>query len=259
MTLRNLTAVLAAAVGAGGVLAGFVTRDALWLTIQVCVVDATLTGTPFPCVLVNTTPGKGRGYAVLRAPFGAPDMILTPTRRVIGVEDPWLQSPDAPNYFDAAWRARRFLSGPGGKTLDGHFALAVNPAHLRSQDQFHIHLGCLAPAVRRWLPRLAGNLPIGTWTRLDAVMTGSSFWALRTGRGDLGGIEPLRLAAQGLADKTQIMSRLTLLVAQVGAEDDYELVILVSTANVSGSLGQISAENLLDLACADGSELPGRI
>ena len=54
-------------------------------------------------------------------------------------------------------------------------------------------------------------------------MTGSSFWALRTGRGDLAGVEPLRLAAQGLADETQSMSRLTLLVAQVRPEDDDEL------------------------------------
>jgi CDP-diacylglycerol pyrophosphatase len=259
MTLRTLTAVLTAAVGASGLLAGFVARDALWLTVQACVVDAMLTGAPFPCLLVDTAAGETRGYAVLRAPFGAPDLILTPTRRVIGLEDPWLQSRGAPNYFDAAWRARRFLSAPGGKPLDPYFALAVNPAHLRSQDQFHIHLGCLAPVVRRWLPRLAGNLPIGTWTRLDAVMTGSSFWALRTGRGDLAGIEPLRLAAQGLADKTQSMSRLALLVAQVRAEDDVELVILASAANLSGSFGRKSAKNLLDLACADGSESPGPI
>jgi hypothetical protein len=36
-------------------------------------------------------------------------------------------------------------------------------------------------------------------------------------------------------------------------------VILASTTNVSGSLGGTSAENLLDLACANGSELPGGI
>jgi hypothetical protein len=55
------------------------------------------------------------------------------------------------------------------------------------------------------------------------------------------------------------MSRLTLLVAQVGPEDDDELVILASATNVSGSLGGTSAENLLDLACANGLELPGGI
>ena len=37
------------------------------------------------------------------------DTILAPTRRITGVEDPFLQSPEAPNYFDAAWRARTFL------------------------------------------------------------------------------------------------------------------------------------------------------
>ena len=71
--MRSLTAVLAAAVGTGGLLAAFVVRDALWLTVQACVVDATLTGAPFPCLLVDMAAGEARGYAVLRAPFGAQD------------------------------------------------------------------------------------------------------------------------------------------------------------------------------------------
>ena len=58
MTLRSLTAVLAAAVGTGGLLAAFVVRNALWLTVQACVVDATLTGAPFPCLLVDMAAGE---------------------------------------------------------------------------------------------------------------------------------------------------------------------------------------------------------
>lgn len=259
MTLRSLTIVLAvAAVGAGGLLAAALARDALWLTVQACVADARLIGAPFPCLLVDAAGDETRGYAVLRAPFGPPDIILTPTRRVVGVEDPWLKSRDVPNYFDAAWRARRFLSGPDRKPPESRrFALAVNPAHLRSQDQFHIHLGCLAPAVQRWLPLLAPKLPVGEWTRLDAEMTGASFWALRTGQGDLARVEPLRLVAQGLADKMQSPSRLALLVAQVRAEEDNELVILAATASASGSLGREAAENLLDLGCASESGRSG--
>ncbi len=45
------------------------------------------------------------GYVVLRWPFGPPDTVLAPTRRVMEVEDPWLQLPNAANYFDAAWLA----------------------------------------------------------------------------------------------------------------------------------------------------------
>ena len=174
---------------------------------------------------------------------------MTPTRRVVGVEDRWLQSRDAPNYFDAAWRARRFLSLLGGKPPDARrFALAVNPSPPKSGPVSHpprlsgARRSALASAVGCELANRDVDAPRRRHDRL-------LLWALRTGRRDLAGVEPLRLAAQELADKTQSMSRLTLLVAQVRPEDDDELVILASATNVSGSLrGHRPQELFLDLA-----------
>ena len=132
-----------------GVFAASPMRQALWQTVRACVADFKLTGGSFPCSLVDLTGGEERGYVVLRAPFGPPDTVLAPTRRVIGVEDPWLQSPDSPNYFDAAWRARAYLKGSDGRSpRTDEFALAVNSALTRSQDQLHIHLGCFLPAMK---------------------------------------------------------------------------------------------------------------
>ena len=43
------------------------------------------------------------------------DLILSPTRQIVGIEDPFLRLPDAPSYFDAAWRARSLLADAGGR------------------------------------------------------------------------------------------------------------------------------------------------
>ena len=227
-------------------------RNALWLAVQACRTNFKLIGSPFPCLQVDLTGGEERGYVVLRSPIGPSDTILAPTRRVIGIEDPWLQLPDAPDYFEAAWRARALLKGADdGRPGPDHYALAVNSALTRSQDQFHIHIGCLAPAFRRWLPDLLAKLPSGQWAPLDVAMAGSSFRALRLGRTDLRGVAPIRLAAQGLSGKAQ--SRLAILVTQIRIADADELIILASTASASGSLGSGSAEDMIDPGCSGDS------
>ena len=240
------------------VAAGLFARDALWLTVQACRTDFKLIGSPFPCLQVDLTGGDERGYVVLKSPFGPLDIILTPTRRVVGIEDPWLQLPDAPDYFEAAWRARAIIKDARGaaRGLD-NAALAVNSALTRSQDQFHIHIGCLAPPIRRWLPGLVAGLPSGEWARLDVAMAGSSFRALRLGRTDLAGVKPVRLAAQELAGKASL-ARLSILVAQIRVAGADELVLLASTASASGSLGSGSAEDMIDPGCSGGSSAAGR-
>jgi len=123
-------------------------RQALWQVVRACLATYTLTGVAFPCLKVNLTSGVERGYVVLRPMFGSPDTILTPTRKVVGLEDPWLRTAAAPNYFEAAWNARTLVKSarsPGREEA----ALAVNSEGLRGQDQLHIHIGCLVPSARQ--------------------------------------------------------------------------------------------------------------
>jgi CDP-diacylglycerol pyrophosphatase len=87
-------------------------RMALWRVVRACVADYKLTGRPFPCLEVDLSGGEELGNVVLRPPL-LDDTILASTRRITGIEDPFLQSPEAPNYFDAAWRARTFLKDAG--------------------------------------------------------------------------------------------------------------------------------------------------
>jgi len=241
-----------------GLLASSARCLALWLAVRACVIDFKLTRSPFPCLKVDLTGGEERGYVVLRAPLGPPETILSPTRRVIGLEDPWLRSREAPNYFAAAWRARPLVEGPGGKPPEPDaFALAANSALMRSQEQFHIHLGCLAPALQRWLPMVAQKLPLGAWTRVDIPIAGAAFWGLRIGRADLSGVDPLQLAAEGLSDKIRNLTRLTIVVAGVRVDDRDESIILASYSSASGMLSEASAESMLGPDCSDRSRLTG--
>ena len=58
-----------------------------------------LTGAAFPCLKVDVSHGDERGYVLLRAPWGAPDLVLAPTRKIAGVEDPSLQNSGAAKLF----------------------------------------------------------------------------------------------------------------------------------------------------------------
>ena len=112
-------------------------RQALWQVVQACVADYQLAGASFPCLAVNLADGVDRGYVLLRSPVGEPDTILVPTRKVVGVEDEWLQSPAAPNYFAAALDARAFVKGMNGAAPRlNEVALAVNSRAGRSRTSF---------------------------------------------------------------------------------------------------------------------------
>jgi CDP-diacylglycerol pyrophosphatase len=76
-------------------------RDILLQVARTCVANHAVTGFAFPCLEVNTADGEERGYVVLRRP-GTPDIVLAPTKQVVGVEDPWLRTAEAPNYFGDA-------------------------------------------------------------------------------------------------------------------------------------------------------------
>ncbi len=81
------------AVTAFATLATGLDRLALRQVVRACGPDFKLTGAPFPCLEVDLSAGEERGSVVLRPPL-LDDMILAPTRKVAGIADPFLQSPD---------------------------------------------------------------------------------------------------------------------------------------------------------------------
>jgi CDP-diacylglycerol pyrophosphatase len=246
-TVRILAVVAVVTVSAGfAAYAMELHRMVLWQVVRACVADYKLTGTPFPCLEVDLTGGEERGTVVLRPPL-LEDTVLAPTRRITGIEDTFLRSPEAPNYFDAAWRARTFLDGPDGQAPEREaIALFVNSAIVRTQDQLHIHVGCLFPYARRTLAAAAPEVPMGEWAQIGPVVPHTMFWGYRIPGTDLGSVNPFRLAAEVVAGKTKDPGDLTVVVVGVRVEGDDQFLILASYSNAPHAWWPVGAENLLD-------------
>ena len=229
--------------------------QALWQVVRACVADYQTTGAFFPCLSVDLTGGIERGVVVLRSPFGAPDTVLSPTRQVVGVEDPWLQSPEAPDYFAAALSARAFVAKPDGSAprLD-EIALAVNSRSTRTQDQLHIHIGCASRQVRQAMRLQAAVMKVGEWTRFDSLVPGSDLWAFRTGRADLAQTDPFRLAAERFAVRNADLGRLMVGVVGTKIAKRVELVVLVADHGAQERNGHLWAEDVVDSDCFASGE-----
>ena len=248
----SITLVLSVLAGLVSAFAGFSDgrRGALWEVVRACVVNHTITGFAFPCLEVNTADGEDRGYVVLRRP-GTRDIVLAPTKRVVGVEDPWLRNAEAPNYFRDAWNARSFLNELERRPL-GHqgVALAVNSLLLRAQDQLHIHIGCISPVLGRGIGLVAPELSDSGWTRLNWHVRGPDVWARRISQSSLDGVNPFRLAA-GIPDGDAKPTQIGIVIAGYelanGRDDFVELAWLDDTARPGGSL---TADGLLDPSCS---------
>jgi CDP-diacylglycerol pyrophosphatase len=252
---KVLFLLLALAAQAAGVEAD---RGALWRVVQSCVADHALTGAAFPCLDVNLSGGKERGYVVLRRPLANLDLILAPTTKILGVEDPRLQSLEAPNYFEDAWSARVFLTARRKIPLaHDDVALAVNSRELRSQDQLHIHIGCLSRETKQTLASLALQLPDDRWVRIGQTMTigkglhAAGFWGRRVARESLAEVNPFRLATEAYPNDGEMRAHTTIVVAGVElarARDGF--VLLASYGEPSGPGDQASAEDFLDASCS---------
>jgi CDP-diacylglycerol pyrophosphatase len=155
-------------------------REALWPVVQACLVNHDLTGAAFPCLEVNVSAGTDRGYVILRSPLDLHDFVLAPTKKIVGMEDTSLQAADAPNYFEEAWNAREILArGMRGSPARDDVALAVNSKLNRTQDQLHIHIGCMSMQVKTAIKIFTSGLSDANWTRLQRPIGGLMFWARR--------------------------------------------------------------------------------
>jgi len=142
-----------------------VARDpnSLWLiTHNVCVPDQRQFGNPSPCMKVDLA----AGYVLLKDPNSPTHFVLIPTARVAGIEDPAILLPTAPNYWDQAWRARRYVEERVGRALGrDEVSLAINSINGRTQNQLHIHIDCQArregraPCPRERNCSILGTIP----------------------------------------------------------------------------------------------------
>ena len=250
---RLVTAALLMGVSAGAAQAG--DRNRLWPVVRTCVSAYRLFGVSFPCLAVDL-PGNDleKGYAVLR-PLKSEDLILSPTRKTVGVEDPFLQTPEAPNYFAAAWRARSFLKGPDGNPPERDtVALIVNSRRARSQDHLHIHIGCLRPEARRIVGEAAERLPLHKWLPVGSIVQGQNWFGVRIRDADLAQVSPFWVATRGFEEAAANPGNLMLMVvgARVDGEDDFLILAFFERA---GDRYHPGGEGLLDRRCTAPSPL----
>ena len=209
---------------------------------DICVPLHRATGLSAPCLTVDTR----RGVAVVPNPRGDGEVLLVPTVRVTGVEDPALLRPGAPDYWVDAWNARRFLARRAGRDRlpDEDVAMAVNAVPGRSQDQLHIHVDCVRADVKTTLAAAAPGLD-DRWRPL--VVRGGEWRARRLRASDTPEPDPFLLLAQGVPEAATAMGEWTLVVAGLEETAGGGFVVLARRAD-AGYAGH--GEFLLDKRCA---------
>lgn len=180
------------------------------------------------------------GFAVLADRKGGAHFLLIPTRTLAGMESPELFQPGTPNYFEAAWAARDLVAAVVGHGIArAAVAMALNPRHARTQDQFHIHIECIRKDVARELQKAAAAIG-AAWSTV-AIGAGS-YAALRIMGEDLDGSDPITLLAAKLPAAKAAMGDYTLVVAGMDFKEGPGFVALAGT----GPAGEL----LLDSTCA---------
>jgi len=216
------------------------------IVLEQCVPHMQSGGDPAPCAAVDLAGGT----AVLKDIKGKTEFLLIPTKIVTGIEDPQILAPDTPNYWQAAWAARKFVAERAGKPVPrDDVGLAINSAYGRSQNQFHIHVDCVKAGVKKSLTANMGK--IGTaWADLDVDLAGHRYRAMRIDGDDLLGKDPFRLLADSDPAVRADMGRQTLAVIPATLADGKNGFILLNDRANIAALDFASSSNLLDQDCA---------
>lgn len=237
---------LALIVTAGAAYAG-VTRDTLWVVTRACVAAQAAFGKPFPCLRVDLGGHDRPGFAVLKAPLLKTELVVMPTDRIAGLEDHSLRKPSGGAYWQAAMSARQSVADALHGRLDiSDVALAVNSEGGRSQDQLHIHLDCVKPAVRATL-RAHASAFTGEWRPLPFPLEGERYYGKRIPAEALDGLNPFAQLAH-LPGPHDLQSTSLAMVSTSPSDPAPGAYLLAYRA------GNSHAEWLLDHDCALASK-----
>lgn len=245
--LRAGAIILAAFAWVAATRASAADPNALWHVVHdLCVTDAKVSGSPAPCSKVDLA---GR-YAVLKDIRGDTQLLLIPTDRVTGIEDPQLLAAGSPNYWQDAWDALPiFIKRTGKPTSREDVGLAINSFYGRTQNQLHIHIDCVRPGVQQALQ--ANQARIGTrWSDFDAPLTGHHFRVRRLEGADFGTRDPFKLLADADPAARADMGKQTLVaIGEIFADGRPGFILLVDHASLE-PLNKAAGEELLDHSCA---------
>ena len=80
--------------------------------------------------------------------------LIIPSIRVTGIDDKQIFLPPVVDFWEYGWQQAQILV----KKPTDDIALAINSVYGRTQNQLHIHIACVLPAVARSLAAQAGNI-----------------------------------------------------------------------------------------------------
>jgi CDP-diacylglycerol pyrophosphatase len=223
-------------------------RGALWAIVHdFCLPVYQAIGMAFPCAEVNIANGLDRGFAVLRTLSSAAHVIVVPTTPVSGIESPALLSGNTPNYWEAAWGARRFVEEGARRRLPrDKIGMAVNSAAGRSQDQLHIHVACIARSVKDTLHRHEADIH-GSWSSLGSAVLGRRYAAMKIETDSLVNVDPFKVLARSLPATTSMESQTLVLVGATFRNGKPGFYLLAADSRAPNNIG--SGEALLDDKC----------
>jgi CDP-diacylglycerol pyrophosphatase len=220
-----------------------VDHDALWKIVHDrCVPDQSGYGDPAPCASVNLR----ERWALYKDDRGRTQFLLIPTDRVTGIEDPSILSERAPNYWEAAWEARRFVGQRAGTSVaDDEIALAINSQFSRSQNQLHIHIDCIRPDVRDALRLLQPQ--IGTkW--MHAAVSGQDYDLRSLSADDLKSSNLFSVVADHLQPGQAMGAETVVLAGAMLPDGTSGFDLLAGRLGAGGNRG--NGETLEDHSCA---------
>jgi CDP-diacylglycerol pyrophosphatase len=188
---------------------------------------------------------------VLKDLVGDTQYLLMPTVKITGIEDPQVLAPGAKNYFADAWAERHFTVAAAKHELPrDDLSLAINSVYGRTQNQLHIHIDCVAAAVRAAIAKDIASVG-GAWAPFPEKLAGHAYRAMRV-TGDALAVNPFKLLAADI--RPDAMGNETLVVVGAALPGGAAgFVLLEDTANLAaGDRG--SGEELQDHSCALATE-----
>ncbi|WP_336488906.1 CDP-diacylglycerol diphosphatase [Methylobacterium nigriterrae] len=245
LLLSLLLATLATAAAAA------ISRDMLWVVTSSCVTAKRVVGRPFPCLDVRLGSDGEPGFVVLRAPPARTEVVVVPTDRIAGLEVEALRAAPGAAYWQAALAARHYVTDAlkGGLAL-ADVAMAVNSQGGRTQDQLHIHLDCVQPAVREALRMHAASFG-PAWAPLPFSLAGKRYFGLRIGAEAASRFNPFESLAR-LPGPAGLRRTSLAVVSTPPGSADPGFFVLAHRAPYS------EAETLLDHDCAIAADGAGR-
>ena len=223
--------------------------NALWRVVHgLCMRNMRLTGSPAPCLAVDAA----AGVAVVPDPNPRrrTQVLLTPTARLEGIESPELLRAGGPNYWQAAWDARRYFEARAGRSVPRDvIALAINSSVSRSQNQLHIHVDCIRADVRAALKAHEGEIN-HAWTPLAFPLAGRIYKARSLDGAELGQRNPFEILARGDPVARAHMGLFTLVVVGVVGADGAPGFVLLSDQVDVKARHPAFGEELQDHRCA---------